>query len=225
MKTAKRKSAAVKKTTCELLGICTSSEKNRSVLVIMCGRQQDGALQRQLSSHVCDAATAKTVSKFPCNFLIKKTRDVLQGSAEQNLRCFKNYNVSWLKHLLHNSRWRKRHADYHQLKKRRLRNRRRTRFCFCAQIVSKCFYLASIGRQDSLWTVNVLARVVTRWNRACDQRLATQVSYTHSTVDTGHHCHAGDQVVNWRLGLVQAFFCGMLPGFKKVYVKWNVVLF
>ena len=39
----------------------------------------------------------KTVSKFPRNFLIKKTRDVLQGSAEQNLRRFKNYNVSWLK--------------------------------------------------------------------------------------------------------------------------------
>ena len=65
------------------------------------------------------------------------------------------------------------------------------------------------------------ARAVTRWNRACDQRLATQVSYSHSTVDNRHHCLAGDQVVNWRLGLVQALFCGMLPGFKKVYVKWK----
>ena len=114
-------------------------KKNRSGLVIVCGRNQDGALQRQLSSHVCDAAKETMVSKFPRNFLIKKTGDVLQGSAEQNLRCFKNYNVSWLKHLFHSSSRRQRRAHYHQLKKRRLRNRRRTSFCFCAWIVSKVF--------------------------------------------------------------------------------------
>ena len=42
----------------------------------------------------------------------------------------------------------------------------------CSQIVLKCLYLASIGRPDILWSVNKLARAITKWTRACDKRLA-----------------------------------------------------
>ena len=42
----------------------------------------------------------------------------------------------------------------------------------CSQIVLKCPYLARIGRPDILWSVNKLARTVTKWTRACDKRLA-----------------------------------------------------
>ena len=40
-----------------------------------------------------------------------------------------------------------------------------------SQIVLKCFYLARIGRPDILWSVNKLARSITKWTKACDKRL------------------------------------------------------
>ena len=41
----------------------------------------------------------------------------------------------------------------------------------CSQIVLKCLYLARIGRPDILWSVNKLARAVTKWTRACGRQL------------------------------------------------------
>ena len=35
----------------------------------------------------------------------------------------------------------------------------------CSQIVLKCLHLARIGRPDFLWSVNKLARAVTRWTK------------------------------------------------------------
>ena len=35
----------------------------------------------------------------------------------------------------------------------------------CAQIVLKCLYLARIDRPDILWSVNELARAITKWTR------------------------------------------------------------
>jgi len=40
----------------------------------------------------------------------------------------------------------------------------------CARIVLKVLFLARMGRPDLLWTVNVLAREVTKWNVACDKK-------------------------------------------------------
>ena len=37
-----------------------------------------------------------------------------------------------------------------------------------SQIVLKCLHLARIGRPDILWSVNKLARSVTKWTKACD---------------------------------------------------------
>ena len=51
----------------------------------------------------------------------------------------------------------------------------------CSQIVLKCLYLARIGRPDILWSVNKLARPVTKWTQACDRRLAKLISYLHHT--------------------------------------------
>ena len=53
----------------------------------------------------------------------------------------------------------------------------------CAQIVITCLYLASSGRPDVLWTVNVLARAVTTWTRACDKILTMLISYVWFTRD------------------------------------------
>ena len=43
---------------------------------------------------------------------------------------------------------------------------------FALQTVFKCLYLARIGPPDILWSVNKLARSVTKWTQACDRRLA-----------------------------------------------------
>ena len=37
-----------------------------------------------------------------------------------------------------------------------------------SQIASECMYLARFGRPDLQWTVDPLARSVTKWSRACD---------------------------------------------------------
>ena len=47
----------------------------------------------------------------------------------------------------------------------------------CSQIALTCLYLARIGRPDILWSVNKLARSVTKWTGACDIRLARLISF------------------------------------------------
>ena len=59
----------------------------------------------------------------------------------------------------------------------------------CSQIVLKCFFLARIGRPDILWSMNKLARAVTKWTKACDKRLARLISYIHHTCETRQYCH------------------------------------
>ena len=51
----------------------------------------------------------------------------------------------------------------------------------CSPIVLKCMYLARIGRHDILWSVNKLARSVTKWTQACNGRLARVISNIHDT--------------------------------------------
>ena len=53
----------------------------------------------------------------------------------------------------------------------------------CSQIVLKCLYLARIGRPDILWSVNKLARAVTKWTKAYDKRSARLISYIHYTCE------------------------------------------
>ena len=50
-----------------------------------------------------------------------------------------------------------------------------------ARAVLKCLYLASVARPDILWTVNLLARNVTKWTKACDRRMERLISYIHHT--------------------------------------------
>ena len=53
----------------------------------------------------------------------------------------------------------------------------------CSQMVLICLYLARIGRPDTLWSVNKLARSITKWARACDKRLNRLISYIHHTCE------------------------------------------
>ena len=58
----------------------------------------------------------------------------------------------------------------------------------CSQIVLKCLYLARIGRPDILWSVNKLAKSITKWTKACDQRLNQLISYIHHTCEYKQYC-------------------------------------
>ena len=53
----------------------------------------------------------------------------------------------------------------------------------CSQIVLKCLYLARIGRPAILWSVNKLARSITKWTKACEKRLCRLISYIHHTCE------------------------------------------
>ena len=80
----------------------------------------------------------------------------------------------------------------------------------CSQIVLKCLYLARIGRPDILWSVNKLARSITKWTKACAKRLNRLISYIHHT-----YCHVGNTAKQCRLGLCQdSDFAGDLEDSK-----------
>ena len=96
-------------------------------------------------------------------------------------------------------------------------------------------YLARIGRSDILWSVNKLARSVTKWTRSCDKRLARLISYIHHTNDYRQYCHVANTAQHCRLGLFQdSDFAGDLEdskstsdvqdtnfGFAQFYKIWS----
>ena len=73
----------------------------------------------------------------------------------------------------------------------------------CSQIVLKCLYLARIGGLAILWSVNKLARSITKWTKACDKRLNRLVSYTHHTSEYKQYCPVGNTAKQFKLGLFQ----------------------
>ena len=73
----------------------------------------------------------------------------------------------------------------------------------CSQMVLKCLYLARIGRPDILWSVNKLARSITKWTKACDKRSCRLISYIHHTCEYKLYCYLGNTAKQCRLGLFQ----------------------
>ena len=85
----------------------------------------------------------------------------------------------------------------------------------CSQIVLKCLYLARIGRPLILWSVNKLARSITKWTKACDKRPNRLISYIHHTCEYRQYCHVGNTAKQCRLGLFQdSDFAGDLEDSK-----------
>ena len=59
-------------------------------------------------------------------------------------------------------------------------------------------------KPDILWSVNKLARSVTKWTQACDRRLARLISDIHCTSDYRQYCHEGNAAQHCRFGLFHA---------------------
>ena len=84
-----------------------------------------------------------------------------------------------------------------------------------SQIVLNCLYVATIGGPDILWSVNKLARSVTKWTGACDRRLPRLIAYTHHTNDHWQYCPVGNTAQHCRLGQFQdSDFAGDLEDSK-----------
>ena len=91
-------------------------------------------------------------------------------------------------------------------------------FTVCSKIVLKCQILARIGRPYISWSVNKVARAVTKRTRACDKRLARLISYIHYTCEFKKYCHVRNTAEQCRLGLFQdSDFAGDLGGFKNLH--------
>ena len=72
-----------------------------------------------------------------------------------------------------------------------------------------------IGRLDILWSVNKLARAITKWTTACDKRFSRLISYIHHTCEYKQYCYVGTTAKQCRLGLFQDFdFAGDLEDSK-----------
>ena len=84
-----------------------------------------------------------------------------------------------------------------------------------ARIVLKALFVARMSRPDCLWSVNTLAREVTKWNVACDKRLHRLISYMHNTKDIVQVCIVGDRPEDCMLALfTDASFAGDLRDSK-----------
>ena len=72
-----------------------------------------------------------------------------------------------------------------------------------------------MNRPDILWTVNMLAREVTKWNKACDKRLHRLMCYLNCTSHQVLTCFVGDPPENCRIALFcDASFAGDLRDSK-----------
>ena len=76
-------------------------------------------------------------------------------------------------------------------------------------------YLARIARPELLAAVNALARDVTRWTAACDDRLLRLISYVHCTKHWVMRCLVGDDPLDIKLAVfADASFAGDLRDSK-----------
>ena len=85
----------------------------------------------------------------------------------------------------------------------------------CSQIVLECLYLARVGRPDIPWSVNKLARSITKWTKACEKRLNRLISYIDFTCEYKPYCYVGNTAKQCRLELFQdSDFAGELEDSK-----------
>ena len=68
---------------------------------------------------------------------------------------------------------------------------------------SMIFCLARVGRPDILWSMNKLARSITKWTKASGKRSSLLISYIHHTCEYKKYWHVGNTAKQYRLGLFQ----------------------
>ena len=133
--------------------------------------------------------------------------------------------VSWRTRLHNNSIKYLLHALMTITSKRKRQNLLENCQLLALKLFLKCLYLARIGRPDILWSVNKLARSITKWTKACDKRLNRLISYIHHTSEYKQYCHVGNTAKQCRLGLFQdSDFAGDLED-SKIHFWRNIMYF
>ena len=123
--------------------------------------------------------------------------------------------VSWQTRRHNNSTKYLLHASMTTTSKRKKQNLLENCQIHALKLFLKCLYLERIGRLDILWSVNELARSITKWTKACDKRLNRLISSIHHTCEYRQHCHVGNTAKQCRLGLFQdSDFAGDLEDSK-----------
>ena len=97
--------------------------------------------------------------------------------------------VSWRTRRLSNSTKYLLHALMSTTSKKKTQNLLENSQIHALKLFLKCKYLARIGRPDILWSVNKLARSITKWTKACDKRLNRLISKIHHTCEYKEYCH------------------------------------
>ena len=93
--------------------------------------------------------------------------------------------------------------DDHHFQERRIEICRENCHKLCSQMVLEMLvYLARIGRPDNLWSVNKLARSITKWTKACDKRLNRLISNIHHTCEYKQYCYVGYTTQTMQAGTV-----------------------
>ena len=89
----------------------------------------------------------------------------------------------------------------------------------------QCLYLTRIGRPDILWSLNKLARAVTKLTRACDKRLARLILLhtPHEWVQTILSC--GKNCTTMQVGTVSRLWFCRRPWRLEVNIRRNSVHF
>ena len=114
-----------------------------------------------------------------------------------------NDNVSWRIRRFNNSTKYLLHASMTTTSKKKKQNLLET----WHKYAPKLFWNASIWHvlEDLIfyWSVNKLARSITKWTKACDKRQNRLISYIHHTCEYRQYCHVGNTAKQCRLGLFQ----------------------
>ena len=85
----------------------------------------------------------------------------------------------------------------------------------CSQIVPNAQTWQELDDLIYYWSVNKLARSITKWTKACDKHLNRLISKIHHTSEYKQYCHVGNTAKQCRLGLFQdSDFAGDLEDSK-----------
>ena len=146
-----------------------------------CGQRQKkclnpGSLQEQKKSYPCPGRLDSSISTWPYD---------MEGHAK---KCVERYCELANKTTQQLYKVATPCIDDHQFKEEELKSVGELSKV-SSQIVLKCLYLARIGRPDILWSVNKLARSITKWTRACDKRMARLISEMHHASEFKQCCH------------------------------------
>ena len=103
--------------------------------------------------------------------------------------------------------------------------RRSNKICWriVKYMLSNCSEMLIPGKNWTTWySVNKLARSITKWTKACDKRLNRLISFIHHTSEYKQYCHVGNTAKQCRLGLFQdSDFAGDLEDSKST--SWGTL--